>query len=81
MYLHIGNNKIMHTGEIVGIFDLDSATMSHITRKYLSEKTKAGKVISASEEVPKSFLVTRNGQVYISQISPQALRGRIREDL
>lgn len=79
MYLHIGNNKVTRSRDILGIFDLDTATESHITRKFLSEKTKAAKVSSASDEVPKSFLVLRDGQIVLSQLSPQSLRSKSRE--
>lgn len=76
MYLHIGGNKSIQKREILGIFDLDTATVSQITRKYLNRKTALGKVSAAGEELPRSFVVTRGGDVILSQISPQALRGR-----
>ena len=40
MYLHLGKGKIVSTEDIVGIFDLDITSQSHLTRKYL---TMAGK--------------------------------------
>ena len=42
MYLHIGNNKIVRTRDVIGIFDADTATVSKTTRAYLSEKEKLG---------------------------------------
>lgn len=36
MFLHIGNSKNIREKEIIGIFDADTATVSGITRKYLS---------------------------------------------
>ena len=79
MYLHIGGSKSIPKKEILGIFDLDTATVSQIKRKYLNGKTAEGKVSAVGEELPKSFLITRGGEVYLSQISPQALRGRSRQ--
>ena len=36
MYLHLGKGSIVNDSEIVGIFDLDITSQSHLTRKYLS---------------------------------------------
>ena len=42
MYLHLGKGRVVNTAEIIGIFDLDITSQSHITRKYLSMAEKAG---------------------------------------
>ena len=79
MYLHVGNNKNLLESSIIGIFDADSATVSQITRKYLSNAEKQGKVSSAVEELPKSFVLYRDeGEVKVcfSQLSAAALLGR-----
>ena len=36
MYLHIGNNKNVKLSDIVGIFDLETTTISKITRDFLA---------------------------------------------
>ena len=36
MYLHAGNHKNIKIADIVGIFDTDTATISKITKQYLS---------------------------------------------
>ena len=79
MYLHVGNNKNLRESSIIGIFDTDNATLSSITRKFLSNAEKNGKVESAVEEIPKSFVLYReDGDVKIcfSQLSSAALLGR-----
>ena len=79
MYLHVGNHKNIREKNIIGIFDIDKSTVSPITRKFLSDAQKRGAVISAKDEIPKSFvLYTENGEsrVCFSQISPSALIGR-----
>ena len=40
MYLHIGENKVVRKKDIVAIFDMDSATVSSVTKKYLSNAQK-----------------------------------------
>ena len=56
-YLHLGKGAVVRDDEIVGIFDLDITSQSHLTRKFLSSSEKAGEVETVSEDLPKSFLV------------------------
>ena len=81
MYLHVGNNYNIRTREIIGVFDADTATVSAITKKYLSEADARGAVIFASEEIPKSFVLyrKRDGSYHIcfSQLSSSSLIGRM----
>jgi hypothetical protein len=67
MYISIDNNKVLRKEDIVGIFDMDSSTVSLNTRKFLSEKQKEKMVIPCGFELPKSFIITRDGNVYLSQ--------------
>jgi hypothetical protein len=79
MYLHAGNNKIIREKDIIGIFDMDNSTVSAVTRRYLTEAERAGLVVSAKDEIPKSFILYKeNGKYMIcfSQISSTALLGR-----
>lgn len=80
MYLHAGNNKNIRIKDIVGIFDADTATISAITRKYLSGAQKKSLVLSAKDEIPKSFILYKeNGKYMIcfSQLSTASLCGRL----
>lgn len=80
MYLHLGQYTVVHTGEIVGIFDLDNSSVSRSTKDYLAQAQKKGWVVNVSEEIPKSFVVCRDKagetKVYISPISSSTLRKR-----
>lgn len=83
MFLHVGNNKNIREREIIGIFDADTATVAATTRKFLSAAEKKGLVESASDEVPKSFVLYRDGDgfsVCFSQLSTAALLGRSGND-
>ena len=42
MFLHAGNNKNILLKEIIGIFDMDTATVSPDTREFLKSSDKAG---------------------------------------
>lgn len=80
MYLHLGNNKMIKTDTVIGIFDLDNATVSKRTRNYLKKAEKKGEVTAVGYELPKSFVVTSSGRndnrVYLSVLSSKALRKR-----
>ncbi len=82
MYLHIGNNRVIRTGSIVGIFEMDNATVSMITRKFLNDMQRDYLVEAASYEIPKSFILyEEHGEckVCFSPLSVSALKGRIAE--
>lgn len=81
-YLHLGKGTLVRDDEIVGIFDLDITSQSHLTRKYLSLAEKAGQVVNAAEDIPKSFVLCRqNGEnrVYLSQMACATLLRRAEE--
>ncbi len=80
MFLHAGNNKNIRIKNIIGIFDMDNATVSPITRKYLSNAQKQNCVFSVAEEIPKSFIIFKDGEnisVCFSPLSASSLAGRI----
>ena len=78
MYLHLGKNTVVRFADVVGIFDLDNSSQSHLTRAYLHQAEKAGQVINVSEELPKSFVVCDDGTqtVYLSQLASSTLLRR-----
>lgn len=80
MYLHLGQDTVVRMREVVGIFDLENATIAKATRGYLAQATKAGEVVNVSYELPKSFVVcidkNKKRTVYISQISSATLLKR-----
>ncbi|MBP3447349.1 MAG: DUF370 domain-containing protein [Clostridia bacterium] len=82
MFLHLGQDTIITTDEIIGIFDLDTSTVMKSTRDFLSMMTKAKKVVNVSYELPKSFVLTydektKEKTMYISPISSMTLLKRI----
>ena len=77
MFLHAGNNKNLRLRKIIGIFDMDTATISVDTKEFLRRADRSGNTETLFEEVPKSFLLTDDGKVYFSQISTQSLVGRV----
>ena len=79
MYLHIGKGTVIEKKGVVGIFDLDICSQSHLTRKYLTMAEKAGLVVNAAEDIPKSFVIFQDREktsVYLSQMSAATLLKR-----
>ena len=80
MYLHLGQETVVRLREVVGIFDMENATISKYTRQFLADAEKGGRVCNVTMELPKSFVVCvdRDGTetVYISQISSATLLKR-----
>ena len=82
MYLHLGQDTVVTLDEIIGIFDLDTTTVSKSTRNYLTNAERAGEEVNVSMELPKSFMVCASHvrpsgrMIYISQISSTTLLKR-----
>ena len=52
MYLHLGQDTVVRLDEIVGIFDMENATISKHTRRFLSDAQKGGRIFNVSMELP-----------------------------
>ena len=69
MYLHLGMDKVITFDDIIGIFDLDTTTVSKNTRDFLAKAEKAGIVENVCYDLPKSFIVckTADGENTVTQ--------------
>lgn len=79
MYLHLGQDTVVRKKDIIGIFDMDTTTVSKISRDFLNTAEKNKNTVNVSYELPKSFIVVKeNGcqKIYISQLSSQTLEKR-----
>lgn len=78
MYLHLGQDYIVKTRDIIGIFDMDTATVSKNTRQFLKNAEQQGAMVTLSDDLPKSFVVTDFpiDTVFVSPISSATLKKR-----
>jgi hypothetical protein len=84
MYLHLGQNVVVPTQSVVAVFDMDNATSSHITRTFLENAEKHGRVVIISDDIPKSFVLCRDGEktvIYLSQLASSTLLKRSGQSL
>lgn len=59
MFLHIGNGVTVRTKDVIGIFDLDTASMSPDTKRFLREAEKNDLLQNAAGgELPRSFVLS-----------------------
>ena len=78
MYLHLGQDYVVHTRDIIGIFDIDSSSVAKNTRQFLRRAEEEGAVVTVSGELPKSFVLTDFPvqTVFVSPISAPTLQRR-----
>ena len=83
MYLHIGKGKTLKDKDIIGIFDLDTSTVSDKTKEFLNKKEKEKLTEYADFDLPRSFILCKNKdkkyRVVFSRISTVGLKDRAEE--
>lgn len=80
MFVHIGKNFSVNEKEIIGIFDMESATVSAETRNFLKNMQDDMKTVSLCDDIPKTFVLCDSeitDTVYITQISAKSTLNRI----
>ncbi len=78
-WLHLGKGTVVPAETVVGVFDLDVTSQSHLTRQFLRRAEQEGQVVNAAEDIPKTFVVCRDGgktRVYLSQMASSTLLRR-----
>ena len=82
MYLNIGKTKIINEKDIIGVFDLDITSQSHITRNFLKAAEKRGEVENTAEDIPKSFVICTEGKekLYLCQPAAKTLAKRVESE-
>lgn len=75
MYINIGEDFVLKTEDITGIFDMDKTTVNKATRDFLAKAQKENRVILTSYELPKSFIVAKD-KIYISPLNTSTLLKR-----
>lgn len=76
VFLHIGNDVVVRSKDVIGVFDMDNTTISAKSRQFLSNSQKNDEVINICDDLPKSYIVTNHlnkNNVYISSVSSQTI--------
>ena len=67
---------------IIGVFDLDTATVSNISKDFINRKQKEGLVEYDDNDLPRSFVLFSDGgesKIKLSRISSVGLKMRADE--
>lgn len=79
MYLHVGKGKSVKEDDVIGIFDLDTSTVSSVTKKFINKMQKNGNLEYTDSDLPRSFILTEkkgNIKIVLSRISTIGLKSR-----
>ena len=82
-YLHLGKETSIEIKNIVGIFDMDTSTVSKHTRSFLNDCEKENRIVNVSYELPKSYILydfAGEYSVYLSPLNTATLLGRMKQD-
>ena len=83
MYIHLGRDYVLNDRDIIGIFNLETTTISPRGREFLNYAQKNGAVVSLSDELPQSYVLADGGvvdTVYLSELSSAVLRRRAEKE-
>ena len=56
MYLHLGQETVVRTKDIIGIFDIENASISKYTKDFLSNATDKGQKLYISQISSRTLL-------------------------
>jgi hypothetical protein len=73
MYIHLGDNFVVPSKEVVMILDRQSSLDSSIVAEFL--KKQEGKIVQLTNGEAKSVIVTMN-KIYFSPLSSSTLKKR-----
>ena len=79
IYLNLGGGHVVSRDSVVAVCDMDNTTCSRATRELLAAAQRAGEVINAAEDLPRSFVLCEEGgrrRVWLSSLSTAALSRR-----
>lgn len=81
MKLYLNDLYAIEKSDIVGIFDMDTATVAPETREFLRRKEKEGRTVPVTGDIPVSFAVTADREkrifIYFTRNAPKVLRRRV----
>ena len=79
MYVYLGGEAALDRSRIVGLFEMDNTSWSWLTREFLSRAERQGRVRTAAEDIPRSFVLCDDGTVILTQPSTVVLARRLED--
>lgn len=83
MYIHLGRDYVLNDRDIIGIFNLETTTISPRGCEFLNYAQKNGAVVSLSEELPQCYVLADApvDTVYLSELSSAAMKRRAEQTI
>lgn len=81
MRLYLCDECGIEADSVVGIFDMDTATVAPASREFLKSGERTDRIVLTTNEIPVSFIVTANGdqeKIYFTRNAPKVLARRLR---
>lgn len=75
MFIHLGENIVIQTKDVVAIIDGDQIKDSAILNEFVAMNTQTNNIIKISKGMVKSIVVTES-KVYFSPLSTVTLKRR-----
>ncbi len=79
MYLHIGNGKSVKKKDVIGIFDLDTSTVTKTGKDFINGYERRGELEYDDDDLPRSFVLVEEDskcKIMLSRISSKGLGKR-----
>ena len=77
-YTQCGRDYVLNDRDIIGIFNLETTTVSPRGREFLNYAQKNGAVVSLSDDLPQCYVLADApvDTVYLSELSSAAMKRR-----
>lgn len=82
MYTHIGGGRTVKNSRVIGVFDLETASIGKGTKIFLKTMQSEGREESVSPDLPRSVILADAGEggegqlLFVSPISAATLQKR-----
>ncbi|HZK71505.1 MAG TPA: extracellular matrix/biofilm biosynthesis regulator RemA family protein [Clostridia bacterium] len=73
MFLHLGEDTVVLTKDIIVIMDMDGATISKFSRELLRKGELDGNIVTVSSLLPRTIIITLDNKIYLSPVSTSTL--------
>lgn len=78
--MHLGKSETVKDGNVIGIFDIEKATVSEETKSFLKAMQRDFKTVNLASDLPAAFVVTDEeytDRVYMTALSVKTLKKRV----
>lgn len=83
MYIHLGRDYVLNDRDVIGIFSLETTTITPRGREFLNYAQKNGAVVTLSDDLPQCYVLADApvDTVYLSELSSAAMKRRAEQML